>query len=57
MENLNLKGLLDSPIPWLLDRLSIRLLIQEIWSLVLMEVPLNAAAAHPGQHPCISLCP
>lgn len=50
------EGLLDSPIPWLLDRLFVRLLTQQIWGSVLIEVPLDAAAAQPGR-PCVSLCP
>lgn len=41
------EGLLDSPIPWFLHRLFIRLLIQKIWGSVLLEVPLDAAAAQP----------
>lgn len=39
---------------WSPDRLSITLLIRKLWGSVLIEVPPDAAAAQPGQHPALA---
>lgn len=49
-------GLLESPIPWFLDRLFVRPLIQKTWGSLSIDVTPDAAA-QPGGHPCWSLCP